>query len=257
MGGCCSDSRPKGTAEEQINNAKISKMMKTEERKEPYIHRILLLGPGDSGKTTVLKQMRRIHGTHNENNIMVDNGFATVIRERIMGYMKILCQQSIILGIVIEEENLEIRDYFADDLQAPYGNHFSTENSDKIRKLWADNGIKMTLQRRSEYQIPDNVEYFFDERFEDISNDNYQVTFEDFLRVRMRTTGFMSEIFKKSISGVEHQFVFTDVGGQRSERNKWMNMMHDDVDAVLYVVAISEYDLVCFEDNNTLRLDEA
>ena len=34
-------------------------------------------------------------------------------------------------------------------------------------------------------------------------------------------------------------------------------MIHDDIDAVLYVVAISEYDLTCFEDANTLRLDEA
>ena len=38
---------------------------------------------------------------------------------------------------------------------------------------------------------------------------------------------------------------------------KWMTMMHDDIDAVLYVVAISEYDLFCFEDQKTLRLDEA
>ena len=34
-------------------------------------------------------------------------------------------------------------------------------------------------------------------------------------------------------------------------------MMHDDINCVLFIVAISEYDLNCFEDEETNRLDEA
>merc|ERR1712032_640571 len=55
----------------------------------------------------------------------------------------------------------------------------------------------------------------------------------------------------------EYIFEFTDVGGQRSERKKWMNIVADQIQAVLFVVAISEYDLKCFEDNSTNRLVEA
>ena len=53
------------------------------------------------------------------------------------------------------------------------------------------------------------------------------------------------------------KFVFLDVGGQRNERKKWMKMMKDDINAILYIVAISEFDLGCYEDSHTLRLHEA
>ncbi|ETN77245.1 g-protein alpha subunit [Necator americanus] len=47
-----------------------------------------------------------------------------------------------------------------------------------------------------------------------------------------------------------------DVGGQRSERRKWIHCF-DNVNAVIYVAAISEYDQVLREDNKTNRLKEA
>jgi GTPase SAR1 family protein len=46
------------------------------------------------------------------------------------------------------------------------------------------------------------------------------------------------------------------VGGQRSERKKWMTCF-TDVAAVLFCVALSEYDLKLFEDNQTRRMDES
>ena len=47
-----------------------------------------------------------------------------------------------------------------------------------------------------------------------------------------------------------------DVGGQRSERKKWMHMM-DNVNAVLYMVAMSEYDQTLREDAATNRMHES
>lgn len=38
-----------------------------------------------------------------------------------------------------------------------------------------------------------------------------------------------------------------DVGGQRNERKKWIHCF-DDVTAVIFVAAISEYDQVLYED---------
>ena len=53
---------------------------------------------------------------------------------------------------------------------------------------------------------------------------------------------FQIEFEYKSL--VFHMF---DVGGQRSERKKWIHCF-DNVDCVLFVVAMSEYDQVLFED---------
>lgn len=47
-----------------------------------------------------------------------------------------------------------------------------------------------------------------------------------------------------------------DVGGQRNERKKWIHCF-DDVTAVIFVAAISEYDQVLYEDSRTNRLVEA
>jgi len=47
-----------------------------------------------------------------------------------------------------------------------------------------------------------------------------------------------------------------DVGGQRNERKKWIHCF-EHVTAVMFVVALSEYDQVCYEDENTNRMTEA
>jgi len=46
-----------------------------------------------------------------------------------------------------------------------------------------------------------------------------------------------------------------DVGGQRSERRKWVHCFAD-VTAIIFVVAISSYDQVLEEDEKTNRMDE-
>mmetsp|Transcript_8056 Transcript_8056/g.12548 ORF Transcript_8056/g.12548 Transcript_8056/m.12548 type:complete len:162 (-) Transcript_8056:164-649(-) len=47
-----------------------------------------------------------------------------------------------------------------------------------------------------------------------------------------------------------------DVGGQRSERKKWIHCF-EGVTCVMFVAAISSYDTVLFEDNKKNRLVEA
>ena len=48
-------------------------------------------------------------------------------------------------------------------------------------------------------------------------------------------------------------FRLFDVGGQRSERKKWIHCF-EDVTAIIFCVAMSEYDQVLHEDETTVRL---
>jgi G-protein alpha subunit len=45
-----------------------------------------------------------------------------------------------------------------------------------------------------------------------------------------------------------------DVGGQRSERKKWIHCF-EDVTAIIFCVAMSEYDQVLHEDETTVSGD--
>ena len=55
--------------------------------------------------------------------------------------------------------------------------------------------------------------------------------------------------FVCSVPNVSSRVV--DVGGQRSERRKWIQCF-DDVRAVLFVCALSGYDMTLFEDGKTV-----
>lgn len=75
---------------------------------------------------------------------------------------------------------------------------------------------------------------------------------EDCIRSRARTSGVITE--ELEMEGM--QLRIFDVGGQRSERRKWMHMF-EHVLATIFVVGISEYDQVLFEDRGKNRLVES
>jgi len=75
---------------------------------------------------------------------------------------------------------------------------------------------------------------------------------QDVLRSRVRTTGIVQTDFK--IKALD--FAMFDVGGQRNERRKWIHAF-DNVHAVIFVAALSEYDQVLYEDETQNRMEEA
>lgn len=74
---------------------------------------------------------------------------------------------------------------------------------------------------------------------------DYLPSDQDILRARLRTTGISETIFDTG----NLTYRMFDVGGQRSERKKWIHVF-DNVQVVLFLVAISGYDHVLVEDRN-------
>ena len=85
-----------------------------------------------------------------------------------------------------------------------------------------------------------------------IASPNFIPTEDDVLKARLRTTQVTVERYK--IEGV--QFEVCDVGGQRAERRKWINCF-TEVNAVIFVAALSEYDQKLAEAKTTNRMVEA
>ncbi|CAK5120581.1 unnamed protein product [Meloidogyne enterolobii] len=119
--------------------------------------------------------------------------------------------------------------------------------SEAIKNLWRDPAVRVAYERRCDYHIQDSASYFFD-NIDRISAKDYRPTCRDVLLTRVATTGVVKLQFMfKSI-----EFNVYDVGGQRSERRKWIHVF-DDVNAIIFVAAISEYDQRVREDNRTVN----
>ncbi len=128
-----------------------------------------------------------------------------------------------------------------------------------INQLWRHEPvIKTVYTKRNEYSfmtVPElrteSAAYFF-AHADRICTANYLPTQEDYLRCRVRTCG----IIEKTIMVRGVNFKFIDVGGQRNERRKWMHCF-DNVTAIIFLVGVSEFDQMLWEDNTMNCLYES
>lgn len=87
---------------------------------------------------------------------------------------------------------------------------------------------------------------------------DYVPIVDDVLRARVRTSGVVSKEFCIPATGTTQARAIElfDVGGQRSERRRWIHFF-DHVNSLVFVAAISEYNQVLAEDASKNRLEEA
>jgi len=123
---------------------------------------------------------------------------------------------------------------------------------DNIKTVWEDPKIRYIFDKFGQIlDLPATTPYFMG-KLDAIKESDYLPNDEDILKVRSRSTGAVKLEF--TIEG--SKFELYDVGGQKIERKKWLaNFSH--VRAILYVAAISEYDMVMWEDKSTNRLQDA
>jgi len=203
--------------------------------------KLLLLGTGDSGKSTFVKQMKVIH----KDGFSVSEvaKFQSVLQENCLSSMqRILYCEQVKVPKKLQKEKEQVLE--SEELRECY---VSVEN------LWAEKGVKEGFDKRSEWriQIPSTADYFFDNatRF---AAESFLPTTDDMFRAKLKTTGISEVSFV--LGGIE--FTLVDVGGQRSERRKWLHCF-DDVTSVIYLAALDEYDMKLEEDNTTNRLEES
>ncbi|CAG07506.1 unnamed protein product, partial [Tetraodon nigroviridis] len=125
------------------------------------------------------------------------------------------------------------------------------ELSDIIKKLWKDSGVQAAFERAAEFQLNDSAGYYLNE-MERICKPDYMPTEQDVLRSRVKTTGIIEEQF----SCKELHFRMFDVGGQRSERKKWIHCF-EGVTCIIFCGALSAYDMVLVEDDEVNRMHES
>lgn len=243
----CIASKPK-SPEEQAN-AKIDQMLKTEKLENQEL-KILLLGAGESGKSTIVKQMKLLHGGGFQTDEV--NGYREIIYFNLVNSMDTILENLQKLGIALENPRSADHAKFLHSLRRPFSeSHISPALATALRCLWADPGVQAAMRQSNQFQIIDSATYYFT-NLERITTPGFVPSDQDILRSRVKTTGITETQFK--IDDVK--FRMMDVGGQRSERKKWIHCF-EGVTAVLYLIAISEYDQTLAEDDTVNRMYEA
>lgn len=107
------------------------------------------------------------------------------------------------------------------------------------------------FDRRGEFWLLEGCCYYITNISRFISS-SFIPTEEDIVMARKRTTGVVETSIK--YGGINWSIV--DVGGQRSERRKWLNCF-ENVNGILYVVNLAGYCSVLFEDKQVNRMQES
>lgn len=244
---CCFSSEE--LKEQRRINNEIDQQLRRERRESMRERKLLLLGTGESGKSTFIKQMRIIHGNgYSEDD---KRGFIKLIYQNISMAMRSMINAMELLQIQFKDEksleNAEL--ILSHDFEATITIESSYMSA--IKELWADAGIQECYERRREYQLIDSASYYLND-LERIEKIDYLPTEQDILRVRAPTTGIIEYQFK--LDNVFFRIV--DVGGQRSERRKWIHCF-ENVTSIVFISALSEYDQVLFESSDVNRMEES
>lgn len=230
---------------QEAMDRKISKEQHASMRRNEDLIKLLLLGAGESGKSTIFKQMKILYGQawdHDELASLKPVVFANIIQN-----MRLVLEYADVNGLDLGDDTNLAKQFVA----LPDDADITGENGKIVKKLWNNPGVKEAWGKRSGFQVLDCLDYYAHE-IDRISAPGYIPTQQDILQARVRTSGIVEE--KYVIDGVP--FVMFDVGGQRNERKKWIHAF-DNVTALIFVAAISEYDQVLYEDSQTNRIDEA
>ncbi|XP_026872101.2 guanine nucleotide-binding protein subunit alpha-12a isoform X1 [Electrophorus electricus] len=239
--------------EAKRRSREIDAMLARERRSIRRLVKILLLGAGESGKSTFLKQMRIIHGKEFDQKALLD--FRDTIFENIIKGMRVLVDARDKLGVPWQNSENEKHGMFVMSFENKAGSPVEPCTFQlyvpALQALWGDSGIQQAYGRRSEFQLSESVKYFLD-NLDRIGQLNYVPSRQDILLARKATKGI-----------VEHDFIIkkipfkmVDVGGQRSQRQKWFQCF-DSITSILFMVSSSEYDQVLMEDRRTNRLVES
>ncbi|XP_020851289.1 guanine nucleotide-binding protein subunit alpha-14 [Phascolarctos cinereus] len=247
MAGCCCLSAEE--KESQRISAEIERQLRRDKKDARRELKLLLLGTGESGKSTFIKQMRIIHGSGYSDEDR--KGFTKLVYQNIFTAMQAMIRAMDTLHIqYVSEQNKEnaqmIREVEVDKVSM-----LPRKQVEAIKKLWEDPGIQECYDRRREYQLSDSAKYYLSD-IDRIAMPSFVPTQQDVLRVRVPTTGIIEYPF--DLENIVFRMV--DVGGQRSERRKWIHCF-ESVTSIIFLVALSEYDQVLAECDNENRMEES
>mmetsp|Transcript_4948 Transcript_4948/g.6532 ORF Transcript_4948/g.6532 Transcript_4948/m.6532 type:complete len:276 (+) Transcript_4948:276-1103(+) len=176
--------------------------------------------------------------------------------------MKVLCDAAERFGYELRDEDRKTAKWVQDE-EVQYGDIAITVVQAKaIRKLYKSEAIQNAYARRNEYWILDACDYYM-EHVPRFAADDYVPDDRDLVMCRIRTTGRVLDAKLKvrfrERGETDPEYItyeIIDVGGQRNERKKWVQMV-SNVKAIIFLVNLAGYNQVLYENKEINRMREA
>ncbi|EPQ61288.1 heterotrimeric G-protein alpha subunit, GPA2-like protein [Gloeophyllum trabeum ATCC 11539] len=249
MGACMSSGGVEVSEEDKRRNKEVEKELKEAKAKLASQVKVLLLGSGDSGKSTILKQMRLIHKvpfTPQE----VESYRQLVFNNLTHGLQSVL-EAMDDMDLQVSEENQQYIEMIESAADIKDHEPFPQSYYEPLKSLWADENLQKAYSRGNEAALPENLEYFFPQ-LDRLFKPDYQPHELDIVHCRARTIGITETMFQLK----DHEMLMVDVGGQKSERRKWIHCFQD-VTSILFLVSLSGYDQCLVEDKDANQMQDA
>lgn len=138
-------------------NDEIERQLRHDRKKMQKEVKLLLLGAGESGKSTVLKQMRVIHA----------GGFTKSERKqwRVVIFNNLINAFQIILGAMEDTRtdfedagNFEFAKWIGSDPELAAEDPLPMHGLRAFTSLWDDRGVQLAMLKGNEYALHDNLQ---------------------------------------------------------------------------------------------------
>ncbi|KAK7043951.1 Guanine nucleotide-binding protein alpha-2 subunit [Paramarasmius palmivorus] len=207
--------------------------------------KVLLLGLSDSGKSTIFKQIKIIHGITTEERKDYTHTIYSNVLDSIRTIIIMLRKYQLDVGL--EDENRSL----VDIIMGSKSPGLTEGIARAIDKLWRDPVVAKLLEEHgAEFYLIDSACYFFNEILR-IGSPTYTPNDADILQAGKKTTGITETRFTMGQLSI-HMLEMDD---RRSERRKWIHCF-ESVTSIIFCAALSDYDQVLLEEKSQNRMEE-
>lgn len=207
--------------------------------------------------------MRLIHSV--PFNVQEVESYRQLVFNNITHGLKYLLDAMEDMNLEVSDENIPHVRLIEDAQDLRDGQPFPIEYHEPLQKLWEDSSVQKCWDRGNEAAIPEkyvlyalmlpgseyglrrnSLAYFFAD-LSRLFDPTYQPSEQDIVHTRARTIGITETRFHLR----DHEMLMVDVGGQKSERRKWIHCFQD-VTSILFLVSLSGYDQCLIEDKDAV-----
>jgi Amt family ammonium transporter len=257
---------------EEMNSMTIEEQMMDHKLEEIMTQKLLVLGAGEAGKTTLVNQLITIFN-HGITSTAVRDRAKVALRVNVFMTLHVLIRKLEEMGLTSKLSDAERTNLERLKQHDPAVSGYSLKDAQDVTALWKSSAMQEVWDNRNTFWLLSNGKFYLDNaiRFADKPGQEYVPTNRDMAKSRKKTTGVnVSSFYEKASKWgecfadsktnpgdvLQFKWDVVDVGGQRSERRKWMAYF-DNVHAVFFVLNLNGYQEVLYEDENKLRIKES